>query len=328
MIRRTLLTLALFHISFYAKSLDNLYGKNKVYTDQPKAIEGIFSHNLIDISIVECDLENDISRICYKLIFNSNPITDGPYCPLTIDEVGGLYIYDGLTNPGFQALKRAFFEAMENDGFNIVDDEGNIRISPPKNTDSKFNYCFEAERDDSLIITYIIPAFPINLVKPSPNNTVFDMVGFTLNGIPIEGPAPSVVNGPPLPDGGTGVAGNVPAIDPCGGHVDPSGYYHFHMQPETINQVLKKHEINDVLCINVTQKLYALIGYAMDGYPIYANKDLPGMTQMKLDQCNGHFGPTFDYPFGIYHYHASNDSVPNTPPCLKGAKAKYSFSIE
>ncbi|MDE1464412.1 YHYH protein [Spartinivicinus poritis] len=280
------------------------------------------------VIVIPCVLENDKPTFCYQLSFNSNPIADGPYCPKTLDDTGGLYNYDGITNPGFQVLKRTFFESMENDGYDIVDDQGNIRISPPKNTGSQFNYCFEAQRDDSLIITYTFPIFPIDLAVPSPNNTVFDMVGFTLNGIPIEGPAPSVVNGAPLPDGGTGVAGNVPAIDPCGGHVDPSGYYHFHMQPETINHVLKNNNIYDVFCSNVTQDSYALLGYAMDGYPLYADKDLPGMTQTKYDQCNGHFGPTLEYPFGIYHYHASNKSIPNTPPCLKGATAKNSFSIE
>ena len=77
-----------------------------------------------------------------------------------------------------------------------------------------------------------------------------------------------------------------------------------------------------------------MIGVALDGYPIYGAYGVDSfgvLTEMKssyrlkvgqtgyngiddyeyvaglgdLDVCNGHFGPTPDFPEGIYHYHST-----------------------
>lgn len=87
--------------------------------------------SLQSFALVDCTLENGSSTSCYRLVFSSNPVADGPYCPETIDDIGGVGIYDGATNPGFQVLKRSLWEAMEADGYDIVDDEGNITIEDP-----------------------------------------------------------------------------------------------------------------------------------------------------------------------------------------------------
>ena len=70
----------------------------------------------------------------------------------------------------------------------------------------------------------------------------------------------------------------------------------------------------------------ALIGFAKDGYPMYASKDTGGATPTGLDSCNGHTGVTTEFPNGIYHYHASATGIPNLPTCVKGVSVTNNFT--
>lgn len=47
-----------------------------------------------------------------------------------------------------------------------------------------------------------------------------------------------------------------------------------------------------------------LIGVALDGFPIYGDKDMNGhaRTASSLDACNGTTSPTSEFPQGMYHY--------------------------
>ncbi len=135
-------------------------------------------------------------------------------------------------------------------------------------------------------------------------------------------------------------------------HVQPDGTYHYHGVPEGF---VDKRGGN---AASVT-----LIGWAADGFPIYArygyadpfdaNSDIVTMqgsydlvsevpdsrpstedyplgtfTQDwifvegagDLDECNGRFGVTPDFPEGIYHYYAT-DTYPYFQRCVKGEVA-------
>ncbi|MDB5228669.1 MAG: hypothetical protein JWN78_2862, partial [Bacteroidota bacterium] len=81
----------------------------------------------------------------------------------------------------------------------------------------------------------------------------------------------------------------VTTFDTGGGHSGPGDLYHYHCEPTFISSNDSK-----------------LIGFLMDGYPIYGRKDMSGSTPSDLDANGGHFGTTADYPAGIYHYHCSN----------------------
>lgn len=283
------------------------------------------SSSLISFDIVNCTLENGTSTTCYQIVFSSNPVANGPYCPATIDDIGGVGVYDGATNPGFQVMKRALWEAMEADGYDIVDDNGNINIEDPgAGMGGGGSACLEASADDNLILTYLIPVTPEKLTTPATIATV-ENIGVSLDGIPITGPPPSVVNGPPgMQVGG----GSIPSIDPCGGHMDPAGYYHLHAAPQEMNNVFDAYGITEVTCTNFAQSETALVGFAKDGYPIYASKDEGGVVPSDLDGCNGHEAATADFPDGIYHYHASSITAPNLPTCLVGASAAAAFTYK
>lgn len=133
-------------------------------------------------------------------------------------------------------------------------------------------------------------------------------------------------------------------------HVQPGGTYHYHGVPDGMlsEEALAGEEM-------------ALIGWAADGFPVYARygygqigmmigspqlmqtsyrlKSEPddgrppvGVVPMgafmqdweyveglgDLDECNGRFGSTPEFPEGIYHYYAT-DAYPYVQRCVKGS---------
>lgn len=133
-------------------------------------------------------------------------------------------------------------------------------------------------------------------------------------------------------------------------NVQPNGSYHYRGIPEAMLTEETR-----------AGKSMQLIGWAADGFPIYAryghdqvkflNSPLRAMKssyQLKmiaddgrpnidtfpmgvftqdyeyveglgdLDECNGRFGPTQEFPEGIYHYYAT-DSFPFFQRCVKGS---------
>jgi len=84
-------------------------------------------------------------------------------------------------------------------------------------------------------------------------------------------------------------------------------------------------QVGAAMAVDALQKMVrngehsGIIGYALDGYPIYGPIGyVDGEAQVMrssyvqgnylrfggdLDMCNGIFGPTPEYPLGVYHYH-------------------------
>ena len=283
------------------------------------------NNNLLEsVTLVNATLTDGTTAECYKLVFKSNPVADGPYCPATINDIGGVGIYDGNTNPGFQVMKAALWNAMEADGYDIVDANGNIAIVDPlAGRPSSGGACLEGTPDNNLELTFLIPAVPKLATSNDVISTV-EHIGASRDGIPLTGHPPSATQS----GGGPGGGGAIPSLDPCGGHPDPFGYYHLHFGAEEMNNVLAANNITDVECVNFTQSETAFIGFAKDGFPIYASKDQDGTLSTDLDECQGHFGVTADYPDGVYHYHVSNSSAPNLPECLKGVSVNNGFTYQ
>ena len=224
------------------------------------------SNNLLEsVSIVNAALTDGTTAECYQLVFKSNPVADGPYCPTTINDIGGVGIYDGNTNPGFQVMKAELWNAMEADGYDIVDSKGNINISDPGTGMPTGSSCLQATPDNNLQLTFLIPAVP----KLAGSNDVIDIVenvGVSKDGIPLTGHPPSATSGPPGSASSSNIAG-IPAIDPCGGHIDPFGYYHLHFGAEEMNNVLTANNITEVSCTNFSQSETALLDLLKTDFP-------------------------------------------------------------
>jgi len=123
----------------------------------------------------------------------------------------------------------------------------------------------------------------------------------------------------------------------CHGHSGPGGEYHYHADGNCIHwhpegeQTWLNYSIESSR--NVTEHS-PIVGFALDGYPIYGFVgwdddgevvEVTSSYRLKdgetgyngiddyeyiadlgdLDACNGQWGPTPDYPDGIYHYHTT-----------------------
>ncbi|MEC8151572.1 MAG: YHYH protein [Candidatus Thermoplasmatota archaeon] len=169
-------------------------------------------------------------------------------------------------------------------------------------------------------------------------------VAIAINGVPFYGPE----DGP----GGDAVASHHGVYEEdrqpielgvCHAHNGQGGTFHYHADANCLHWHPDAGE--DMLDYNISTPAAvaentangshsAVIGVAMDGYPIYGlwgYDNQMNIVEMKssyklkdgetgyngiddyiylqglghLDVCNGHFGPTPEFPDGIYHYHST-----------------------
>lgn len=100
-------------------------------------------------------------------------------------------------------------------------------------------------------------------------------------------------------------------IDSCNGHPTPiEGAYHYHALSNCVaSQVDKETGPSHIT------------GIALDGFFIYGSKDINGkqIDRSLLDECNGIYSKTPEFPEGIYHYvlPGTNDET-SSIRCFKG----------
>ena len=122
-------------------------------------------------------------------------------------------------------------------------------------------------------------------------------------------------------------------LDTNNAHVQPTGAYHYHGITTGLVELLSEGTFT------------GLVGYAADGFPVYALSTVSSSYRVKsgqrpdgpggdydgtfvadyeyveglgdLDECNGRVGTTPDYPNGTYHYYLTS-TFPFIPRCWKG----------
>lgn len=259
--------------------------------------------------LVDCDLADGSTGECYKMTVDYLPddFEIGPFCPATTADEGGLWQWDG-DDSGLYRIDGTFLKMLDDQGFKFYDADGtvhvvDIRTERPEDT----NTCLSASVDEDVTMTLLIPANPKMADVPT-DLGVIAKVGIAVDGVPIFADAPSVLD-----------TGHLPALDVCGGHVDPGGWYHWHATASDIGTALETANVSADCAL--TQDASAMFGYAFDGFAIFGSQEMNGSTPTDLDACGGHMGGTI----AEYHYHAS-DSFPNLPTCLKGVVAQDNFS--
>lgn len=302
-------------------STDSASGSTAVDASAGASVDGdlasLFADGALtsEPAIVDCTLENGSETTCYQLEVASLPDTvdtDGPYCPETVDDVGGIWVWDG-DDPGLYALDSDFWALMDAQGYEFADADGNISVTDPGggavDSSGTANSCLEATADGSYHLQVLLPTTPELLDEPTSLSTI-SQIGIALDGVTIFGDAPSVAD-----------RGGLPALDACGGHIDPSGYYHWHFGAESIQTNLD--EAGAAVTCEIEQDVEALVGFAFDGYAIYGPEEDRAIPS-DLDECSGHVSDTAE--FGeVYHYHLTYDS-PNLPTCRVGAAAVGTLS--
>lgn len=251
--------------------------------------------------IVECKTSAGTQTTCYKLTTNGGSAGRelGHFCPRTItddaDVVGRWFSKAGtgelvdLTGEFIVSLNTYYDDA----NWKLYDPETRkvrytateaacLGAAKPNVEEQYKQNCIECELsylDGDFSRTYLIPTTPI----PASNaEQRLRAVGIALDGAELSGPAPI-----------DAILGSytIAAFDDCGGHINGHQGYHYHSSTGCTDN-------------EVTSDGYApLIGYASDGYGIYAMKDMAGNEAGNLDECRG----TSDTVRG-YHYRAASPS--------------------
>nr|KAE8941688.1 hypothetical protein PF009_g8529 [Phytophthora fragariae] len=109
---------------------------------------------------------------------------------------------------------------------------------------------------------------------------------------------------------------SVQASDDCGGAIDADGYYFYADLPACYLAAV--HEPRQPAPGSFSRPPSVMVGYAMDGFPIYGYYDENGELPSDLDECNGRFRLN-----GQYAYHLLPPETSSSPfmPCLKGIDA-------
>lgn len=168
---------------------------------------------------------------------------------------------------------------------------------------------------DSVPTVQLIPV-PIDqtitldpILADEPNEAPVGLIGVLINGAQLynDGDAPGQIEPATYATG---------YVDICNGHpagVEADGVsaasYHYHAVPSCTTDG-----------IDVEGQHSSIVGVLLDGFPVYGSNDVGGVAVQRrdLDECGGHFGPTPEFPEGIYHYHLLDEVSRDPISCLAG----------
>jgi hypothetical protein len=262
-------------------------------------------------SIVDCTLVNGEQSTCYEITVSYLPegLEVGPFCPSNLNEEGGIWYWTG-ENANLYRIDETFLRMLDDLGYRFFDEDGTVHVVDIATQQPSVDHaCINVSPAKDVTMSMLLPVNPIAADQPTLLGTV-GKVGVALNGVPIFSDAPSIQQ-----------TGHMPALDTCGGHIDPGGWYHWHATSTDIETTFGRANVAATCALE--QSSSALFGYAFDGFAMYGSTDSDGTVPIDLDACNGHVGRTIRG--ADYHYHASEE-FPNLPPCLTGVQAADNFS--
>ena len=246
-------------------------------------------------------LADGSSAECYVITCKTVP-TDhevGPWAPKHMDdgpEKGGIWIKDGHVYDVDGEFVAHIGELYDDPKWNLVRDDGSIKVTDTReafnlaarpNVDPRYhNHVVECPpevdewRDDYKV--YVIPVRPV--YRTVSTRLRVGAAGLAFNGVTYEPPAPirDIIR-----------AHTIAPFDKAGGHVNPHEGYHYHAATGKTKE------------IEQPDGHAPLIGYAMDGFGIYAHLDAEGKPPEQLDRCLGHYDDVRGYH---YHVKAAGDN--------------------
>lgn len=260
------------------------------------------------ISVVKCELSKGTSTDCYKIVVKSTPHEHkmGPWCPRHIEDSkseGGIWFDSGKVYDVDGHFISRIGEFYKDEKWKLYNDDGSIKVTrtqeacegaaKPNVEEIYKNHCVECQPSfyHDHVTTYLIPKTPVfSGVGGRPGRGA--PMGLALNGVNYD---------PPAPTGAILRAHTLAPLDDCGGHVNPHTGYHYHAATGCTVE------------IDQTDGHAPLLGYALDGYGIYALANAKGERPTDLDKCRGHEDSTRGY-----HYHAGDAGSNQIIGCLSG----------
>lgn len=262
-----------------------------------------------DISQTDCTLSGGTQTTCWQIVVTGSPANHdiGPFCPRNISDgadAGGMWIENEQTYD----LSGAFIADLANfyndPNWQLYDEStGDIYVTEtqeacegaarPDVAPEYQNHCVECDIayvDGGTERTFLIPVEPVPTTGT--NQLGRGALGVSLGGVGFEVSAPvdAILR-----------AYTIAAFDDCGGHVNPFDGYHY-------------HAVTDCQPNVPTDDGHApLVGFALDGYGMYAMADSEGVEPDDLDECRGHS----DEQRG-YHYHVGAPGENLIIGCFRG----------
>ncbi|MBU2938267.1 YHYH protein [Lacinutrix sp. C3R15] len=229
----------------------------------------------------------------------------GPWCPRHIEdgkEKAGIWFKDGKVYDVSGHFIASLDEFYSDNKWKLYNEDGSIRVTDteegclaaakPDVEEAYQNHCVEClpEYFKHQTTTYYLPVTPVYLEKTQRFGR--GGIGLAFNGVKFD---------PPAPTHAILAAHTIAPLDDHGGHVNPHGGYHYHAVTGSTKEVEQ------------TDTHAPMIGYALDGFAIFALLDKEGNKPTDLDDCGGHVDATRGY-----HYHAGAPGDNQIIKCLHG----------
>lgn len=275
----------------------------------------------VAITTVACTLASGEETTCYQIITGGKPADHqmGPWCPDNIDDgavAGGIWVEGGKKYDVSGAFIKNMATFYNDDTWLMYDESGKIFTTDTKedcanaanpNVGPEYaNFCVECLPDyiADLTNTYLLPVTPVRLVSsisfgrggPGGKGGAPSNRGIAFNGVVFDAPAPThAILG----------AHTLAPFDDAGGHINLHAGYHYHSATGLSTKITQQDDHAP------------MIGYAMDGYGLFAQLNKDGKESTDLDECRGHYDETRGY-----HYHADAPGSNNFINCMGGAYVK------
>ena len=273
----------------------------------PVNTDYFISENILDGIQKQMIELNGVETLCYVIKTNSQATEHqmGPWCPTHIEdgmEKAGIWFKDDKVYDVSGHFIANLDEFYSDDKWKLYREDGTIRVTDTEegclaaakpDVDEKYNnYCVEClpEYFKDQVTTFVIPVTPKYLKTTQSFGR--GGIGLAFNGVKYD---------PPAPTHAILAAHTIAPLDDHGGHVNPHGGYHYHAVTGSTKE------------ISQTDIHSPIIGYAIDGFGIYALLDKNGNKPTDLDECGGHS----DDERG-YHYHAGEPGGNQIIKCLHG----------
>lgn len=251
---------------------------------------------------------NGTPTLCYVIQSNSQATEHpmGPWCPQHLEdekEKGGIWFKDGKVYDVSGHFIAELAEFYHDEKWNLYRLDGSVKVTDTKegclaaakpDVEEEYqNFCVECLPDyfQHQVTTFVIPVTPQYQSSPQRFKR-HGGIGLAFNGVKFD---------PPAPTHAILAAHTIAPLDDHGGHVNPHGGYHYHAATGSTKEIVQADDHAP------------MIGYAIDGFGIFALLDKNGGKPSDLDECGGHS----DEQRG-YHYHAGEPGGNEIIKCLHG----------
>ncbi|PWQ96508.1 YHYH protein [Leucothrix arctica] len=272
-----------------------------------------------EVETVDCTLSGGTKTSCYRMTIAGAPADpetspEGPYCPPTItsgadeggvwiDGKGTVYNVDGKFIENLATLYKDTEWQMydvKTGKVTIINGARGCEVAgDPRPIPGFNNFCLECPLEEiggGVKKTVLIPKVPV------PAANIAKIQGRENTGIALNG----VLLGPPAPLEMILASHSLGVFDDCGAHANPHEGYHYHAA-NGCSEVVSQEGGHS-----------PMIGYALDGYALFAKTDKSTVEATGLDECGGETDDVRGY-----HYHASAPGMNQILSCYKGEKGSF-----